>query len=234
MISVRTFMLCVVSVKKRLQTAEADSKWETEKWRQPPVNIIVPRRGRSNSWRHSCVCAHKHACTQTHTHTNACTHSQVCRIISEAVRLWINCQTPLWSQKSKDAGRGGGVFESFVSISEAHWQERTVTRGSERTQHNLWPPNVPVKPSPCFQHLLLRSLSSFISFHLNRKLQCLVASGNQISVWREKARRESSGFIVESRIIKKKKVLGWQRRNGLFLHSLVLRGAFWQEWQTIP
>lgn len=95
---------CVASVKKSLWTAEADSEWETEKWRQPLVNIIVQGCGLSNSWRH--------ACTLTHTHMHVHTVSGMQGKLPN---------TPLEPEKQR-CREGRGVYNSFVSNSEVLWR----------------------------------------------------------------------------------------------------------------
>lgn len=52
------------------------------------------------------------------------------------------------------------------------------------------------------------------------------SSGNQVSVWRQRA--------VKIKVEKEKKKRFESVVKRLFLHSLVFRGAFWHEWQTIP
>lgn len=83
-----------------------------------------------------------------------------------------------------------------------------------------------------FQHLSVWSLSSSV-FHLHRNFPCAVAFNP------EETRSASGRGEIQRQRFQKKNQGGWiynweGKRERMSLHSLVLRGAFWQEWHTIP
>lgn len=173
------------------------------------------------------------------------TQCQVCRVISEAVRLWKSCQISLWSQKSRD---GGCLTPLCLSARPADrgWQwpeglgELSTTSDLQlfpQTKSNL-STSTYAQPVPFY----------FLSY---TQKTLMFGSGNQVCVWTEKAvkinaeqgkRGNSSVKRGEERLQCCKEARGrkWREKEWnesvktLVLHSLVLRGAFWQEWQTIP
>lgn len=100
-----------------------------------------------------------------------------------------------------------------------------------------------LKLHPGFWHLLLHSLSTFISLHLDTKT-LMFHSVETICVWTETLMLKKGEFTVKDDVRKtglqrstceewKRQMKGKAKKKKLVLHSLVLCGAFWHEWQII-